>query len=290
MTEPRVANVTCAKCGYALRGLDVAGQCPECGMAIAESLHGFMLRFADAAWLNRIHRGMKLLRGSRIAIGTCVVAMLFFVIAGLLLIESSKDTLLERVFEVIMGAISTVACLLMLVIGIGAWLASSPEPRETSDPPDILRTISYFASPVIVPLFGLVLVSQRQLNMMLPTIASELIVHVFVLIVWLHMQSMVKVAIELCGRSELSDEHMLNSLHRQRTSAKIVPLLLLFVYWTGFVRWSRAGQWTLPTYESQRMLVGILGLCWLAATGSFVSAKACVDVERKHMKIEKSET
>jgi len=62
--EGRVAeDVPCLGCAYNLRGLKVTGDCPECGRAIADSLRGDRLRFADARWLRGVHRGL-----------TCVIA------------------------------------------------------------------------------------------------------------------------------------------------------------------------------------------------------------------------
>jgi hypothetical protein len=53
-------DVPCTRCGYNLRGLGPEGNCPECGAAVAVSIGGQLLRFADPAWLNRLKLGTSL--------------------------------------------------------------------------------------------------------------------------------------------------------------------------------------------------------------------------------------
>lgn len=51
----------CIACGYNLRGLPVDSQCPECALAVAESLKGDFLAFASPQYRARIILGMKLI-------------------------------------------------------------------------------------------------------------------------------------------------------------------------------------------------------------------------------------
>ena len=51
-------DLSCIHCGYNLRGLDETGKCPECGTAIADSLRGDLLEFADPDWLDKIKLGV----------------------------------------------------------------------------------------------------------------------------------------------------------------------------------------------------------------------------------------
>lgn len=60
--EGRLAeDVVCRGCGYNLRGLMLDSHCPECDTAIEYTLHRFLLRFSDPAWLTRIRFGLTLL-------------------------------------------------------------------------------------------------------------------------------------------------------------------------------------------------------------------------------------
>ena len=61
--EPRQIDrvtheLSCARCGYILRGLAASGACPECGEAIETSLKGNLLRAADPRWLKTVSRGV----------------------------------------------------------------------------------------------------------------------------------------------------------------------------------------------------------------------------------------
>lgn len=56
--EPLTRDTPCIHCGYNLRGLAAGGQCPECGHAIAESLRGDLLRFANPDWLRKVRLGI----------------------------------------------------------------------------------------------------------------------------------------------------------------------------------------------------------------------------------------
>ena len=54
----------CHRCGYNLRGLEVEGRCPECGLAVRESLGSDSLRTADRGWLRTVRRGWWLVMAS----------------------------------------------------------------------------------------------------------------------------------------------------------------------------------------------------------------------------------
>ncbi len=50
--------VSCARCGYELRGLNPRGACPECGRMIIRSIRGNLLRYADADWVKMLRDGV----------------------------------------------------------------------------------------------------------------------------------------------------------------------------------------------------------------------------------------
>jgi hypothetical protein len=50
-------DALCRRCGYNLRGLEVAGTCPECRAAVEHSIHGDLLRYSSVAWLEKVRQG-----------------------------------------------------------------------------------------------------------------------------------------------------------------------------------------------------------------------------------------
>ncbi|MGD8451183.1 MAG: hypothetical protein PVJ57_05140 [Phycisphaerae bacterium] len=51
----------CCRCGYNLRGLDPAGDCPECAAPVSHSLAANGLRYADRSWLGKVRAGLLML-------------------------------------------------------------------------------------------------------------------------------------------------------------------------------------------------------------------------------------
>jgi RNA polymerase subunit RPABC4/transcription elongation factor Spt4 len=50
--DGRIASdLACVRCSYNLRELRADSICPECGTAIARSLHGGLLAYADPDWV-----------------------------------------------------------------------------------------------------------------------------------------------------------------------------------------------------------------------------------------------
>lgn len=114
-------DVACRHCGYNLRGLELAGRCPECEMAIEKTLHAFLLRFCDPVWLGRLRSGLTLLI---VTIFAGLVVGFIFGLSYLLLVAAPGDT-----------SMLVVSAFVLLFAGIGCmqliayWRITSPEPR-----------------------------------------------------------------------------------------------------------------------------------------------------------------
>jgi hypothetical protein len=68
-------DIACLSCGYNLRGLAPNGSCPECGRAIADSLRGGRLPFADPLWIDRVANGAGWLAvGQLVSVFSCDVS------------------------------------------------------------------------------------------------------------------------------------------------------------------------------------------------------------------------
>jgi hypothetical protein len=110
------AEMPCRKCGYNLRGLPAAGLCPECGAAVALSIHGDLLRFSDPAWLRRLQGGVRLILAS-------VAVTLFAVVLGFLAVTVLRSTIIDLRF-----ANSLIAIAGALLGFWGGWQLTEPDP------------------------------------------------------------------------------------------------------------------------------------------------------------------
>lgn len=72
--------MTCLACGYNLRGLDVRGNCPECGQPVAQSLRDGRLETMPPRVV------MNWSRGALLHLTACVIALLFMFPWGMILI------------------------------------------------------------------------------------------------------------------------------------------------------------------------------------------------------------
>ncbi|HRX83941.1 MAG TPA: hypothetical protein P5572_02865 [Phycisphaerae bacterium] len=55
------SDCDCIHCGYNVRGQPTAGNCPECGAAVADSTRSTLLANADPAWLAGVVRGLAII-------------------------------------------------------------------------------------------------------------------------------------------------------------------------------------------------------------------------------------
>ncbi len=105
------ADMPCAACGYNLHALTATGHCPECGVAVFESLRQQALRYANSRWVGRLANGTGCLFATLVS---APLTSLLFVIS------KHGDWLLA--LAIMMAAIS------MAVALIGTTLLTEPEP------------------------------------------------------------------------------------------------------------------------------------------------------------------
>ncbi len=142
----------CVGCGYNVRGLDHDGQCPECGMAVARSVHGDELRFADPQWLAVVCGG---LRWIRITLASALIAFL------LLMVGSTVTTLIPAAsvdsFSTFSLIVAVIGLLISLVLPVtlawGVWRLCRQEPKQLSREPSLSwRNVTRFVTPVAIAL------------------------------------------------------------------------------------------------------------------------------------------
>ncbi len=125
----RIANdLSCRRCGYNLRGLNQEAACPECATAIGRSIHGDLLRFCDPAWVDR------LAKGSRWIISGFLVS-LALALARLGIVFASAGGNLP--VPLLVAGASLVSAAVGLVIVIGIWWLTTPDPGEIEAEPSL---------------------------------------------------------------------------------------------------------------------------------------------------------
>ncbi|MBX3359491.1 MAG: hypothetical protein KF745_13810 [Phycisphaeraceae bacterium] len=103
---------SCFECGYDLVGLPIAGECPECGLAVAESLReGLLLRDARPRWVRHLRLGYSMLE-----IGLAVLATVLLVSCGN-----------WEPGGIVFGALWTLGVTASVVVSVGCLLVTMPE-------------------------------------------------------------------------------------------------------------------------------------------------------------------
>lgn len=109
------ADQACIRCAYNLRGLPMAGRCPECGTPVADSLRGSLLQYAGPEYLATIHRGLILVLGAILA---SVASLFLAIFLGVILAGTTAPALLN----------SGIGFLISLVSILGYWWFTVPDP------------------------------------------------------------------------------------------------------------------------------------------------------------------
>jgi hypothetical protein len=101
-------DTSCMGCGYNLRTLPTTANCPECNTPVPHSIKGPWLQYSSLRWLEALREG----------VAYCLLAYLLF-LAG----------------AFIGGLLQSLGALIALAESgsrfYGAWLLTTPEPRET---------------------------------------------------------------------------------------------------------------------------------------------------------------
>lgn len=114
--SPITVDILCIHCGYNLRGLTSDGRCPECGGAIADSMRGELLRFADVEWLTKLRLGVAL------KLWAITLAVLLAMGSGVLaVVMRSPGTAMG--IGLVVGLVGSVFSLW------GTWCITAPDPR-----------------------------------------------------------------------------------------------------------------------------------------------------------------
>jgi hypothetical protein len=130
----------CVRCGYALKGLPIAGSCPECGLAVAQSLKGFMLVSAAPEYVATVRKGATVILGAIVAqvvvqaagLVAGLAAAFFVAQAGVGAGAGVGGTGWLDVINVVTTTLGLVGVLLTIVMGVGYWLFTSPDPGYKS--------------------------------------------------------------------------------------------------------------------------------------------------------------
>ncbi len=123
----------CVACGYNLRGLEVAGACPECATAVRLSMSDPFLRYSAPAHLALLHRGSIMVE---LSILFMVVGVALTILFALLVTWGGKRVLNVSVPP---GALDMVGGGLWFAVSVvalwGWWLISTPDPALSPGAP-----------------------------------------------------------------------------------------------------------------------------------------------------------
>lgn len=106
-----VEDAACISCGYNLRGLTSEKSCPECGLAVATSVHGLALRARSARSLPIIRSGVAWMRAS---MGASIVSA----VIGLVAMQLPQGSALWRWVCALLLAVPAIVVPSMFLIAV----------------------------------------------------------------------------------------------------------------------------------------------------------------------------
>ena len=142
VTPSATDRLTCAQCGYLLRGLDGIARCPECGLEIDQTLAMMDLHRSDPRWVTQLSVG----------------AMLLVIAVALAIVRDA--TFEAEFFAIRAGSLGSFASHgALLAEWLGWWLLSTPRPgRRIEDARGSLRWWVRVAVAVHVAAHALIMV------------------------------------------------------------------------------------------------------------------------------------
>ncbi len=248
-------EATCIVCGYDLRAQPPQGKCPECGTDVERSLHGDWLRFAERSWVRTVSRGLAwtwwgvfiLVLAITLATGTLLVGLVLTAAVGFELPDATLGVLTSLVGLVTIGD--------LLVISLGLWWLTAPEPRTAAEPlrPLLLRTLTSVALPVIF--LGSALAQWWTLTLAWPAwvlnITDALAALLIGAQVWLLIEHLRQIE-RRCRGFEPARDRLLKKYRRQTVGVAISMVIL------------SVGMFLII---GRSFGIGLLYLAWIAALG-----------------------
>lgn len=122
------ADAACVGCGYVLRGVSVAGRCPECGLDVERSLRGNQLVYSSDAYLGSLERGITLILAAIIGQAFLMLLTIGLAIAVRVAFVANKADMPEwlQVGGLLLGIAASL--LLEAATILGWWWFSTPDP------------------------------------------------------------------------------------------------------------------------------------------------------------------
>ncbi len=256
---PAIKNdLSCMICGYNLRALPPAGQCPECGTDIARSTQGDLLKFADRKWVGSVYRGTCLLTIANGLLVICILTMIVFPFILLLGPNSAISAIAVTTFAIVLSVCSIAAIVLMI---LGVWLMTKQEPRVSlTEQAASSRGIARAAVGLLFVLYGLTL----ALTGLWHTAARLLMAAAFLVVLWSCLKHL-----DLIGRRLPAEDVVARTEKRRRRIVR--GAIALAIFWAA--RAAAASAAVAPSIIANLLNLGVM----IIAIYLFFSTIAAID-------------